>query len=167
MRKVTEQTCAAFLDRERKISGNTTSTGDDLLLHGNCIAWHHDTHTVKLRMCGWGSVTTRERLNGLLELLRQRNPKLPWLRFCQCKGSQMLSYRSSLGSVTSDDDFDSHYSTLTVCYKPGEESVTYGYELLTVRTERRLLCTETKREISDGLGGSLTLTVIDHTTQTN
>lgn len=165
MRKVTEQTCTAFLNRERKTSGNTTSTGDDLLLHGNCIAWHHDTHTVKLRMCGWGSVTTRERLNGLLELLRQWNPKLPRLHFCQRKGEQMLSYRSQWGSVTSEDNFDPHYSTLTVCYKPGEESVTYGYDSGTVSTERRLFWTEPKRDMSDG--GSLTLNIIDHTTQTN
>lgn len=163
MRKVTEETCNAFLGRVRKTSGNTTSTGDELLLHGNCIAWHEDPYTVKLRMCGWGSVTTRERLNGLLELLGRRNPKLPWLRFRQRKGTQMLSYRAGFEcSFTSEEDFSSHYSTLTVCYRPGEESVTYGYNSGTVSTERRLYWTEPKREMPGG--GSLTLNIIDHTT---
>ena len=162
MRKVTEQTCNAFLNRERKTSGNTTSTGDDLLLHGNCIAWHGDPGIVNLRMCGWGSVTTRERLNGLLELLQQRNPKLPWLRFCQRKGEQMLSSRSYWGSVTSDEPFCPHYTSLEICTKPGEERVTLHYESATVPSKRDIFWTEPKREMPDG--SSVTLTIIDHTT---
>lgn len=137
MRKVTEQTCNAFLDRERKTSGNTTSTGDDLLLHGNCIAWH-DGSTVNLRMCGWGSVTTRERLNGLLDLLRQRYPELPIMGFRQSKGEQYLCLRTNWGSEQLEEPFSPGYCNLEICVLPGAERVTLHYESATVPSHRDL-----------------------------
>ena len=71
MRKVTEQTVRAFLNRERKSVGNTSCTGEELHLHGNCIAYWRDngeTQYFNISMAGWPTVTTRERLNGLLHL---------------------------------------------------------------------------------------------------
>ena len=38
-----------------------------MYLHGNKIAVR-DGHELSLTMAGWGSVTTRERLNGILEV---------------------------------------------------------------------------------------------------
>jgi hypothetical protein len=38
-----------------------------MYLHGNLIALR-DGHVLKLKMAGWGSVTTRERLNGILDV---------------------------------------------------------------------------------------------------
>lgn len=64
MRKVTRVTVEAFLRREVKFSGNTKSTGQQLLLHGNVIAeWRGGN--VYATLAGWPTVTTRERLNGL------------------------------------------------------------------------------------------------------
>lgn len=105
MKKVTEQTASAFLDRERCTVSNTCSTGEDLILHGNVIAsWFEDT--IILGMCGWPSVTTRERLNGVLELLQAQDPEIPWLRVAQRKGKQKLLLRTSWGADVHEFDFD-------------------------------------------------------------
>lgn len=93
MRKVTNETVRAFLAREKKTVGNTTSTGDELLLHGNCIAYWESDSCLILKMAGWGSVTTRERLNGVLELVQEYRFDIPWIRIAQRKGSQRLLTR--------------------------------------------------------------------------
>ena len=69
MRKVTIETIKAFLAYEKRTIGNTHSNGTELLLHGNRIAWHLPDDSIEVNMCGWGSVTTRERLNGLCRFL--------------------------------------------------------------------------------------------------
>ena len=68
MRKVTKVTVEAFLAGREARCGNTVSTGDRLLLHGNVIAeWRGGN--VYATLAGWPTVTTRERLNGLCRLL--------------------------------------------------------------------------------------------------
>tara|TARA_R100001163_G_C5056654_1_gene193096 strand:+ start:1005 stop:1328 length:324 start_codon:yes stop_codon:yes gene_type:complete len=69
MRKVTEQTVKAFLNNKLKSVGNTITDGNSLYLHGNKIAWRLSNGDIEINMCGWGSVTTRERLNGLLRMM--------------------------------------------------------------------------------------------------
>tara|TARA_R110000764_G_scaffold212847_1_gene299214 strand:+ start:230 stop:547 length:318 start_codon:yes stop_codon:yes gene_type:complete len=69
MRKVTRETVKAFLNGKTKSMGNTVSTGNALLLHGHEIATRHDDGKISISMCGWGTVTTRERLNGLLRMV--------------------------------------------------------------------------------------------------
>jgi len=69
MRKVTEETVKAFLAGTTRKVGNTESTGDTLLLHNNLIAQRMPDGSIMATLAGWGSVTTRDRLNGLTELL--------------------------------------------------------------------------------------------------
>ena len=69
MRNVTKDTVSAFLAGTTRTIGNTTSTGNTLLLHGNLIAERMPDGSVYATLAGWGSPTTRERLNGLTELL--------------------------------------------------------------------------------------------------
>ena len=69
MRKVTRETVKAFLNGERKQIGNTKTDGQGLYLHDNKIAWRASDGDIQINMCGWGTVTTRERLNGLLNLI--------------------------------------------------------------------------------------------------
>lgn len=73
MRKVTKTTATAMLNGNSKTVSNTTvfvrSDGvREMFLHGNKIA-EHDPHLAVLRtsLAGWGTPTTRERLNGLLQ----------------------------------------------------------------------------------------------------
>ena len=78
MRKVTEQITEAFLNGRKLTVGNSMTDGNSIFLHGNKIAWR-DEGELYISMCGWGTPTTRERLNGLLRTInadvriRQRN----------------------------------------------------------------------------------------------
>ena len=68
MRKVTEQTVSAFLAGRKRSVGNTWTEGTYLFLHGNVIARKDEDGNVTLSDCGWRTVTTKERLNGVLAL---------------------------------------------------------------------------------------------------
>ena len=74
MKKITQNAINAFYNKSNFNQSNTSViygdiTGNDvshLYLFNNHIAqYNHDTKVLKINLCGWGSVTTRERLNGL------------------------------------------------------------------------------------------------------
>lgn len=68
MRKVTETIASAFkLGRKRAI-GNTSTDGVNMHLHGNLIARVDDKGYLHLTLAGWHTPTTRERLNGILQI---------------------------------------------------------------------------------------------------
>ena len=95
MRKETHKIATAFIARKPARAARTTTTGKELKLHGNPIAWHlpQDTGTglndIALTLAGWPSVTTRERLNGLLTLLG-----FPYVGISQRKGEQWVVYKA-------------------------------------------------------------------------
>ena len=80
MRKITQDAARAFKqgknfsrDNTRvevkkdlycDVSGNVTQ----LYLHGHCIA-EQTVNSLHISLCGWPTMTTRERLNGLLDTL--------------------------------------------------------------------------------------------------
>lgn len=78
MRKESVRICSAFIDGKPAKAARTHTDGQALYLHGHCIAWWEisfdtDTHTMRrllhMNCCGWPSVTTKDRLNTLLNLL--------------------------------------------------------------------------------------------------
>ncbi len=69
MRKVTKKVVGAFVEGCSRTVGNTSTDGTILLLHGNRIAERMPDGSIVATLAGWGSVVTRERLNGLTELL--------------------------------------------------------------------------------------------------
>ena len=76
MRKITETIVDAFISRKPASQGNTHTDGKALFLHGNLIAWHgtHPTTTVEgifLTLAGWNTMTTKERLRGVLRRMGQ------------------------------------------------------------------------------------------------
>ena len=92
MRKETQKIARAFLDRDRAMATRTRTDGESVFLnetgkyysyeHENKIAfWNHGGEKTALcfTLAGWPSVTTRERINGILELsgsnwrVKQRN----------------------------------------------------------------------------------------------
>jgi len=85
MRKVTKQVAEAFLQRRNRQVGNSASSGDEMLLHGNTVARRNPNGTIVATLAGWPTVTTRERLNGLSELLGLGRP------FSQRKGQQYFN----------------------------------------------------------------------------
>ena len=82
MRKITERSVNAFFNGEKfnhdNMSVNTDmlndgdnrSNKDDRLmrLHGNAIAWIKNG-LLTISDCGWNTVTTKDRLNGILDHL--------------------------------------------------------------------------------------------------
>ena len=64
-RKVTTAVVAAFLNGQKKTVGNTHTDGKSLFLHGNRIATIDDRGYLLISTAGWGTPTTKERLNAL------------------------------------------------------------------------------------------------------
>lgn len=84
MRKVTSDAVSAFMSGRKFSRGNTTvriipqDGGGSLVLmnlHGNTIARHETWNgRTYISNCGWPTVTTKERLNGLPNVhIRQKN----------------------------------------------------------------------------------------------
>ncbi len=73
MRKVSKTVVGAFTDGRPARCKNTVSTGTELFLHGNLIAWWVDGNCY-CTLAGWNTPTTRERLNALHTLLRKPAP---------------------------------------------------------------------------------------------
>ena len=69
MRKISKQVVGAFLDGRSKSVANTWTDGQVLRLHGHVIAWR-DRNKILISTCGYHTPTTKERLNALLELMR-------------------------------------------------------------------------------------------------
>lgn len=70
MRKESRIVIESFLNRKPKKMKNTESTGQELRLFGNTIAWHVGDENIGITMAGWGSDTTRDRLNTLFRLAK-------------------------------------------------------------------------------------------------
>ena len=68
MRKVTELIKQAFFAKQAKKVGNTETDGASVFLHGNEIIKRDKSGIVLFTFAGWGSVTTRERLRGILNV---------------------------------------------------------------------------------------------------
>ena len=68
MRKETQIIVRAFLNGEARSMARTRTDGEAIYLHNNRIAWREGNH-IYATLAGWGTVTTRERLNGLCRAL--------------------------------------------------------------------------------------------------
>ena len=66
MRKVTKQIVASWANHKALTIGNTHTDGQTIYLHGNAIAWRTSADRLETTLAGWNTVTTRERLNGIL-----------------------------------------------------------------------------------------------------
>lgn len=65
MRNITKQIAIALRNNVSKSNGNTVCTGSCVKLHGNEIARVIDGK-LEITLAGWPTVTTRERVNGIL-----------------------------------------------------------------------------------------------------
>lgn len=66
MRKITKEIASALKNNVRKSISNTVCTGTSVILHGNEIA-RVVGFSLQITLAGWPTVTTRERLNGILD----------------------------------------------------------------------------------------------------
>ena len=74
MRKIESQMNRAIVNKNdwsnsnTKVDYNSNTDCSSVYLHGNQIATvDHNTNAVKLSSCGWQSVTTKSRLNAILQ----------------------------------------------------------------------------------------------------
>jgi hypothetical protein len=70
MRQTSNVVCKAFIERKAKTANNTHTDGKELMLFGNKIAWWDDEGNLLMTLAGWGTTTTRERLNTLCRMLK-------------------------------------------------------------------------------------------------
>ena len=82
MRKETQQIMTAFLKRKPCHRKNSSTDGEVVTLFGNKIAWREPDGSISMWLCGHGTPTTRDRLNGLCLMLMDKKP------FHQKKGVQ-------------------------------------------------------------------------------
>ena len=74
MRKITQDIVRAFRNGECRNIGNSSTDGWHLYLHGNMIARKDDNGTLFVNFCGWNTPTTKERINGLCEIINGSRP---------------------------------------------------------------------------------------------
>ena len=74
MRKISKEAATKFVHYANFAQNNTKVTqapnGNTIMyLHGNRIASCHPTNGTWLSLAGWNTTTTRERLNGIMEVM--------------------------------------------------------------------------------------------------
>lgn len=100
MRQITHDAALAFINGTKFKRDNTQvrvrEKNTVLYLHGNIIAVHDHKYALSdtlLTLSGWNTPTTRERLNGLLELLGHRH------RFAQRDFCAYVAHGGELASI--------------------------------------------------------------------
>ena len=68
MRKESQKIARAFLDGKPASAARTVTDGQAVFLHGHKIAWRDDDGALVVSLAGWGTVTTRDRLNTIFRL---------------------------------------------------------------------------------------------------
>jgi hypothetical protein len=70
------QIIKSFLAGKSRSIKNDKTNGDEWTFHGNRIAWRETlsdgTPVINITLCGWGTITTRLRLNALLDAMGVR-----------------------------------------------------------------------------------------------
>lgn len=83
-RMVTDTIAQAFAEGKKRRVANTSTDGQTIWLHNNPIARKTGDGGIEISLAGWPTMTTRERLNGLMQALGINK------RITQRAGNQML-----------------------------------------------------------------------------
>lgn len=98
MRQETQKIAEAWWLGHSANAARTTTDGTTVYLHGNAIAWRGDGGYY-FTLAGWATVTTRERLNGILNVMGA-----PQAGFSQRKGLQYFTdLKGEEREIDSDD----------------------------------------------------------------
>ena len=99
MRKETSKIMNAFYRGKPARAARTHTDGQTVWLHNNRIAWRTDDGDICFTLAGWGTVTTRERINGLLKICGY-----PYWGISQRNHEQWLVYHAE--KVVGFDPYD-------------------------------------------------------------
>ena len=72
MRRETSKIMNAFYRGLPARAARTHTDGQTVWLHNNTIAWRSNDNDISFCLAGWPTTTTRERINGLLEVCGYR-----------------------------------------------------------------------------------------------
>jgi hypothetical protein len=125
MRKVTQTIANAFAAGTRATGNNTVCTGSIVTLHGNVIASRNADGSVNLTLAGWGTTTTRDRVNGIARALWA--DKAP--RFWQQDHDQHVTDWTGRGGPIDSSDvltFDRETGRM-ICWTDSRGSVLWRY----------------------------------------
>ena len=89
MRKETKKIAQAFLRGEKAHAARSSTNGDELFLHGHCIAWKGGNDDVQFSFRNWPTNTTRDRINGVLDMFGYS-----FFGVSQRQGEQWLVYKA-------------------------------------------------------------------------
>lgn len=67
MRQETSTIARAFYRGKKASQARTSTDGNTVWLHGNKIAWRTEARDIGFTLAGWPTVTTRDRINGILK----------------------------------------------------------------------------------------------------
>ena len=93
MRKESLKIANAFANGTPAAAARTTTDGQTVWLHGNRIAQREQDGSVWVTLAGWGTVTTRERLNTICHVLG-----VPF-GFCQRNHEQFLTTADGMAPI--------------------------------------------------------------------
>ena len=96
MRQETQKIMSAFLRGQKASAARTNTDGRSVWLHGNLIAERGTTKTW-FTLAGWPTVTTRDRVNGLLQLSGSD------CRVFQKNGTQFLTNGETVRELGEDE----------------------------------------------------------------
>ena len=96
MRQETQKIMSAFLRGQKASAARTHTDGRSVWLHGNLIAERGTTKTW-FTLAGWPTVTTRDRVNGLLQLSGSD------CRVFQKNGTQFLTNGETVRELGEDE----------------------------------------------------------------
>ena len=96
MRKETHKIMSAFLKGEKASAQRTNTDGRSVWLHGNLIA-ERGKSKLWFTLADWPTVTTRDRINGLLELSGSD------CRVFQKNGTQFLTNGETVRELGEDE----------------------------------------------------------------
>jgi hypothetical protein len=74
MRRETTEVVSAFLQGKSCHRKNSGTDGNAIYLFSNRIAWRGADGSISMTLCGHGTPTTRDRLNGLCLMLMDKKP---------------------------------------------------------------------------------------------
>lgn len=84
MRQVSKEVVRAFMEERSRTIKATSTDGPVITLHNNWITWCGHQGEIYLTLAGYGTVTTRERLNAVCDYLWGKRP------FHQHRGEQFF-----------------------------------------------------------------------------
>lgn len=120
MRNVSRVIAQAFNERRSKTISNSHTDGEGFFLHGHKIAFWDEDHNgeiLSFNMCGWGTVTTRERLNSLFYVLGFD------MSVYQKSFSQMLRFKGQDLEIEDDQQVNFHTDLGVVTFGSGNLSL--------------------------------------------